>query len=183
VESPVLSNGHAGFDGCPRKRASRKAGTALWADPTEPKVEAQRRHAIRGQFAGLPSQRPPVLALQTCDQPGHVLPRPGPQLRVVVLEQWPTLDTSTCRTGGSGAAHATRARMTIASPASSHSSSTLESGTAIAPRSWQQRPAVGTRQEHVRDAAPYGRCRSSHSHGHQPRTRRPPQPPSNGGGA
>lgn len=37
-------------------------------------------HAVRRHLAGLLGQRPAVLPLQPRDQPGHVLPRPGPRL-------------------------------------------------------------------------------------------------------
>ena len=53
------------------------------ADPVDIPVRPaqQRLHSIRAYLTGLLSQRPPVLAFQARDQPGHIPPGPGARLR------------------------------------------------------------------------------------------------------
>jgi site-specific DNA recombinase len=53
------------------------------ADPVHVPVRPAQQplHPIRADLAGPFRQRPPVLPLQARDQPGHILPHPGPRLR------------------------------------------------------------------------------------------------------
>ncbi len=53
------------------------------ADPVHIPVRPAQQplHPIRADLACPSGQRPPVLPLQARDQPGHILPHPGPRLR------------------------------------------------------------------------------------------------------
>jgi hypothetical protein len=57
-------------------------GADVIADPVHVPVRAAQQplHAIGTDLAGPFRQRPAVLPLQPCDQPGHILPHAGPRL-------------------------------------------------------------------------------------------------------
>jgi site-specific DNA recombinase len=57
-------------------------GADVIADPVHIPVRAAQQplHPVRAHLASPFRQRPPVLPLQARDQPGHVLPHPGPRL-------------------------------------------------------------------------------------------------------
>lgn len=56
--------------------------TDIVAHPVDVPVRPSQQplHAVRAGLASLLGQRPPVLTLETSDQPGHVLTSPGPWL-------------------------------------------------------------------------------------------------------